>query len=241
MAPSSPHVEPGFTQPRVADLQLRGRAGPLRARVYWPVPMSRAVPRALFVFLQAAGSISGGIEAADPLCRGLCSRVGLVVLSAHPVSLLDATTVTEWAADHAAELDAEPGRLVVGGEGVGGRLAAAVALHARDQGWPTPARQVLIDPHLDDSGTAAEHLGVSPLGARSVAGVAPATVVTGVGGAQDPRHDPARRYAARLRQAGVDVDELQILTDLTDLTERLRRTLGASPPGPGRPGAIGDP
>ena len=77
------------------------------------------------------------------------------------------------------------------GEGEGGALAAALALHARDRGWPTIARQVLIRPEL------------AALRAASLAGVAPATVLT-TAAADDGRH-----YAARLRAAGVEVEELQ--------------------------------
>ena len=88
----------------------------------------------------------------------------------------------EWAADHAHQLGADPDRLVV----AGGGLAAAVALHARDEGWPPLSRQVLIGPDLT---------GWPRWTADSLSGVAPATVVNAPG------------YAARLRAAGVEVEE----------------------------------
>jgi hypothetical protein len=112
-----------FAVHRVAQVRLRGRAGSVRA--YWPVPTA-ATP-ALLVFF--AGT--------DTLCRALCSRVPAVVLSAvEPVGFHDATMAVEWAAEHAAELGAEPRRLLVGGTGHGATVAAAVARHARDLGWP---------------------------------------------------------------------------------------------------------
>ena len=94
-----------------------------------------------------------------------------------------ATIAVEWAADHAIHVGADADRLVV----AGGGLAAAVALHARDEGWPRLARQVLIGP---------EGTGWPPP-AADLSGVAPATVVDAPG------------YAARLQAAGVPVEELR--------------------------------
>jgi acetyl esterase/lipase len=48
-------------------------------------------------------------------------------------------TVLEWAAEHAAELGADPGRLLVAGQGSGGAVAAAVESQARAAGWPAVA------------------------------------------------------------------------------------------------------
>jgi acetyl esterase len=78
----------------------------------------------------------------------LFAEAGLTVLSVPwparsevpgEAAVQDAATALEWAADHAAELDADPARLLVAGEGLGAGLAAAVCLHARDQGSPSRA------------------------------------------------------------------------------------------------------
>jgi acetyl esterase/lipase len=61
-----------------------------------------------------------------------------------PATLADAVTVVEWAAEHAADLDTDPARLLVGGERTGARLAADVARHARDERWPPLIRQLLV-------------------------------------------------------------------------------------------------
>ena len=216
---SDPDPDPGFAVHRTAGLWLRG---PRRSRVYWPGP---GTAPALLVFF----AVPGGLDGADTVCRGLCSLPGLVVLSApcrsaSPAAVADARDATEWAADHAAELDADPGRLLVAGQGTGGGLAAAVSLHARDRRWPAIVRQVLIHPDL--AGTAAGDPYTSPC----PAGVAPATVVTGD---RDPLREDGRRYAARLRRAGVEVTELRheapFLTSparvLRDLADALRHSL----------------
>jgi hypothetical protein len=73
----------------------------------------------------------------EATCRSLSEDPGLLVLA---VSCLagapDGTTVLEWAAEHAAELGADSGRLLVAGQGAGGDVAAAVAAQARAAGWP---------------------------------------------------------------------------------------------------------
>jgi acetyl esterase len=188
---------------RVAELRLRSRTGPLQARVAWPAPTDR--PPALLVFFPDPA------RDADSLCRALCRLAGVVVLAATPRSgpaepassaFDDAAAVLGWAADHAEELDADPGRLIVGGERAGAALAAAVTLHARDQWWPAIARQLLIHPELDAWRASVPY--ASSLRTAPVAGSAPATVVWG-----SPLGDGGRAFAGRLRESGVDVEELQ--------------------------------
>jgi alpha/beta hydrolase fold len=119
-------------------------------------------------------------DAAD----ALCFDAGFVVLAIRTLSIEVATVAVEWAADHAEQLGANPERLLI----AGGGLAAGAALHARDEGWPAVSRQLLIGP--EQSGWPARGV--------SLAGAAAATVVN------------ARGYAARLREAGVDVQELSL-------------------------------
>jgi acetyl esterase len=132
---------------RIADVQLRGPGGPIAARAYWPAPLDPVTAPALLVLLP------GGADDVDPLCRGASADIGVVVLSptsraaADPygAALADALAVVHWAADHAADLGADPGRLLLAGTGVGGRLAAAVARQAREDGWPAVTHQVSIE------------------------------------------------------------------------------------------------
>ena len=174
---------------RTAELQLRGQAGTLQGRVYWPGPSLARQPR-LLVFWTVAGD--------GTWCQELSATAGLVVLAVtcgrpYPADLDDAVTAAEWAAENTARLGGDPGELLVGGAGPGGTLAAAVALHARAARWPSFSRQVLV--------CAGPVERMPP----SLAGVASATAVT-------VEHDPGGdegRYAALLRRAGVAVDELR--------------------------------
>jgi alpha/beta hydrolase fold len=187
---------------RVADLQLRGWSGPLRARVTWPSAGDGSDAPAL------ALCFPDGSDDHGRLARAVRDPGGVVVLSVglrsaphepSPDAFHDAVAALEWAADHGAELDADPGRLIVAGERAGAAVAAAMALHARDNWWPAVARQVLVHPALDAWHPSVPY--VSGLRYASLGGVAPATVVTGAAPATG-----GWGYAARLRRAGVEVD-----------------------------------
>ena len=174
---------------RTAELQLRGRAGTLQGRVYWPGPAAAPHGR-LLVFWTMAGD--------GAWCRELSASADLVVLAvtcgrAYRADLEQAVNAVEWAAENAARLGADAGELLVGGTGPGGTLAAAVARHARAAKWPAVGRQVLVCPSP-----------VDPMPA-SFADLAPATAVTVE---HDPEGDQGR-YAALLRRDGVAVDELR--------------------------------
>ncbi len=152
-----------------------------------------------------------------------------------PAALDDAWAATRWVAAHAADLGVDPARLAVGGDSAGGNLAAVVALLARDHGGPSLALQVLTYPVTDVAAESpsydefadgfmltresmrwfiahylpdrhdAHDWRLSPLRAPSLAGVAPALVVTA---GFDPLRDEGEAYARRLRDAGVRVDTI---------------------------------
>lgn len=128
-----------------ADLQLRGRAGTVLARLHWSVP-APGVPTLLVLFppWTAADGGRAGVAEADALCRLLCALPGLVVLIAPCRSHLEAVSTADWAAEHADELGAEPRTMAVAGLGQGADLAAGVAQHAARHGWPVVDRLVLI-------------------------------------------------------------------------------------------------
>ena len=152
-----------------------------------------------------------------------------------PAAVDDAWATTRWVAAHASEIGIDRTRLAVGGDSAGGNLAAVVAILARDHGGPALALQVLTYPVTDVAAESASYVDfadgfmltrdsmrwfiaqylprkqdaldwrVSPLRASSLAGVAPALVVTA---GFDPLRDEGDAYARRLREAGVRVDTI---------------------------------
>jgi len=152
-----------------------------------------------------------------------------------PAAADDAWSATTWIVAHAGELGVDASKIAVGGDSAGGNLAAVVALQARDAGRPNIALQVLLYPVTDVGAETqsyqdladgymltregmrwfiAHYLGkpqeaedwrVSPIRARSFAGVAPALIVTA---GYDPLRDEGDAYAQKLRAAGVTVDHV---------------------------------
>jgi acetyl esterase len=167
-----------------AHLRLRGGTRPLRAHVVWPAGAAAAAGiMILLVDADEAGATAQG----ESLCRAVAETLGLLALVVACRGHEDGAAAVEWTVDHAAELRADGSRMVLAGLHAGAAAAAASALHARDTGWPAVARQILVHPRLDA-------LAPAPL-----EGVAPAIVVG----------DGGRAYAARLRAAGVPVEELE--------------------------------
>lgn len=149
-----------------------------------------------------------------------------------PAAADDCYAATQWAAANAAALNANAQRIAVGGDSAGGNLAAVAALMARDRGGPSLVHQMLIYPvtdYLPATASARENAEgyfltsadmvwfwnhyvkderdadnpyASPLRASSLSNLPSALVITAE---FDPLRDEGEMYAARLKEAGVDV------------------------------------
>lgn len=147
-----------------------------------------------------------------------------------PAQFDDAYAATEWVVAQSDSLGVDARRLAVVGDSAGGSLAAAVALAARDHSGPRISAQVLLYPGLDrdmgaasitsmrdapmlrhddivymhdlvDRGAGTPHDQYQiPAYAGDLADLPAAIVVTAE---CDPIRDWGERYAARLRDAGV--------------------------------------
>jgi hypothetical protein len=191
----------------VADLRLRFGAVRLPVRVHLPWAWGMEADRRTLVIWIGARNLG------DPVCRELSDVAASVVLELSGRDVSGGSgheeAVLGWAAEHAREFGAPDRSLVVAGRDAGAARAAWLAIAARDSGWPVLRRQLLVRPAF-------------PPHARvpyPVAGTAPATIVTA-----GRRRDDGRRYAAALREAGVEVQEL---TDEAGRTLRIQALAGA--------------
>jgi acetyl esterase len=226
---------------RVEAMEIPGAAGKLPARLYVADPATpEGAAGPLLVYFHGGGWVIGDLDTHDSPCRFLAAETGTAVLSVDyrlapehpfPAALDDACAAFAWAAEHAAELGADPARIAVGGDSAGGNLAAAVSLQARDDGGPRPAMQLLFYPvtdalggpsrqdfaegfqltkadmdwfeaHYLSGGASGEDPRISVLRAEDLSGLPPAYVTTA---GFDPLRDEAEAYAERLRTAGVPV------------------------------------
>jgi acetyl esterase len=234
-------VQLGGPPEPVASIVNRTIPGPLGAipvRIYTP---SGSGEFPVVVYFHGGGWVLGTLETVEVLCTRLANRSGAVVVSVDyrlapehkfPAPVTDCYAATQWVADHARELDADPQRIAVAGDSAGGNLAAVITAMARDAGTPPLVFQVLLcpvtnhdfeTPSYRDNGrdyflttdmmkwfwdlylheaTDGRDWRASPLGLADLSGLPPAYVVTAE---YDPLRDEGEAYAERLRAAGVPV------------------------------------
>jgi acetyl esterase len=153
-----------------------------------------------------------------------------------PAAVDDSVSALSWVNENASKLSIMPNRIGVGGDSAGGNLAAVLGLMARDGTVPPVIYQALVYPVVDlgaDTESYRTVTGVpltaptmeyfiehyapnakdrldwraSPLKAKSLAGSAPALVMTVT---HDPLCDEGRAYARRLEADGVRVTSLHM-------------------------------
>jgi acetyl esterase len=230
-------LEPGPELERVEDRTIAGPDGPIPIRVYADSDDSQ-LP--VLVWLHGGGWVFGGLDQDDSPCRRLARESGCAVVSVDyrlapeapfPIPLEDCYAATAFVAGHGAEIGVDGTRIAVGGDSVGGNLAAAVCLLARERGGPPISFQLLVCPALDfafDTGSYTQCANdfrpkrdlmrwfwghylasaedgadplASPLRADELSGLPPALVITAE---YDPLRDEGEAYAARLAEAGVE-------------------------------------
>jgi|SRR5271165_524333 len=211
-------------------------------RIYWP-PGEHDGPLPIIAFFHGGGFALGDLETHDALSRGHAIGARAVVVSVeyrlapehpYPAAVDDAWTATEWAAEHAGELGADPARLAVAGDSAGGNLAAVVAQLARDAGGPPIAFQLLWYPattwdftlpsFTENAEAPILDIGTIEVFSRWYAGhvdpdelpptLAPARAGSLAGlppayiavAGHDPLRDDGARYAELLRAAGVPAE-----------------------------------
>ena len=121
-------------------------------RIYRPVDTSE--PSTALIYFHGGGWVAGSVDTHDGITRAFAKRAGCVVISVdyrlapehpYPAASQDAWQACRWVMENAKELGIDPDRIGVGGDSVGGTLAAIMARKGRDTGAPF-AVQLLLCP-----------------------------------------------------------------------------------------------
>jgi len=138
---------------QVREVVIPGPAGDIPARSYQPTDDPSDIPTV--VYLHGGGWVSGDLDSHDALCRALCNRAGMSVLSAHyrlapeakyPAAAEDAYAAVAWINSIYDQQGGRSHRIAVAGDSAGANLAAVVSQMARDRGGPQIDAQILIYP-----------------------------------------------------------------------------------------------
>ncbi|WP_329342289.1 alpha/beta hydrolase [Streptomyces sp. NBC_00663] len=124
-----------------------------------PTAPPAAGPRPVVYHVHGGGMVIGNNRVGVDVPLAWAKEMDAVVVSVeyrlapehpHPAPVEDVYAGLVWTAEHAAELGADPERIVIAGASAGGGLCAALALLTRDRKGPQVIGQVLMCPMLDD-------------------------------------------------------------------------------------------
>lgn len=125
------------------------------ARIYMPAAAAGHGPMPVIVYYHGGGWVIADIQAYDATPRFLAKALNAIVVSIEyrhapeakfPAQHEDANAAYRWVVKNAASWGGDPRRLALAGESAGGNLAVAVAIAARDHGWPRPLHILSVYP-----------------------------------------------------------------------------------------------
>ena len=157
MRPAGPEVG------EMVDGTFAGPGGELEYRLYRPATPG---PHPVVVYYHGGGWVLGSHISDEPLCRDLCNRADVAVVSFNyrhapearfPAAVDDAWAALQWTAANIDALGGVPGKIAVAGWSAGANLAAVVAQIARDNNGPALSGQLLLTPVTDGSQQSASH------------------------------------------------------------------------------------
>ncbi|KJK59321.1 alpha/beta hydrolase [Saccharothrix sp. ST-888] len=144
----SPEVEvPGTTKEVLSDPAVT---------VFRPSDATGPLP--VILYIHGAGWVFGNGHTHDRLVRTLARDTGAAVVfvdyslspeARYPVAIGESYAAAQWVVQHGAEHGLDPSRIAVAGDSVGGNMAAALTLMAKERGDVQLAGQVLFYPVTD--------------------------------------------------------------------------------------------
>ncbi len=155
MAALRPQGEPEPVA-QVHEMMVPGPAGDIPARGYLPTDDPSTLPTV--VYFHGGGWVIGDLDSHDAVCRAICNRAGISVMSVdyrlapeatYPAAAEDCYAAVAWMNSMYDQQGGRDDRIAVAGDSAGGNLAAVVAQMARDRGGPRIDSQILIYPVTD--------------------------------------------------------------------------------------------
>ena len=143
----------------VTDMTVSGGpSGSVSVRVLRPLGATGPLP--VIVYIHGAGWVFGNAHTHDRLIRELAVGANAAVAfpnyslspeAKYPTAIEESYAVAQWVTSHGAEENLDPARIAIAGDSVGGNMAAALTLLAKQRGDVSFAQQVLFYPVTDAS------------------------------------------------------------------------------------------
>ncbi|MFC4303285.1 alpha/beta hydrolase [Cohnella boryungensis] len=155
-------VQSGPIEKADVDLEERkvpgGPRGEVSVTILRPRESQGLLP--VILYLHGAGWVFGNAHTHDRLIRELAAGSHSIVVfpdyslapeHKYPVAIEENYTVLEWIAQQGEQIGADPAKLSVAGDSVGGNMTAAVTLMAKERNGPAIRKQLLFYPVTDAS------------------------------------------------------------------------------------------
>src|SRR5215208_67336 len=107
------------------------------------------------MFIHGGGWVLGGFDTHERLVRELANKANVAIAfvnytpapdAKYPIQIEEAYATTKWVAENGKSINVDASRLAIAGDSVGGNMAAAVTLLAKERGGPKVAFQALFYP-----------------------------------------------------------------------------------------------
>jgi len=134
-----------------------GPTGSVEVRIVRPVHLADEVAPVI-LYLHGAGWVFGNAHTHDRLVRELAVGADAAVVfpeydlspeARYPTAIEQGWAAARWVVDHGAEHGLDATRIAVAGDSVGGNMAAALTLMAKERGEVPLVQQVLFYPVTD--------------------------------------------------------------------------------------------
>jgi acetyl esterase len=135
-----------------------GPTGEISIQIIRP-PSSRNETLPVVMYFHGGGWVLGGVDTHDRLVRKLANGIHAAIVfvnytpspeAKYPVPVEQAYAATKWVAENGqTSINVNSSRLAVVGDSVGGNMATAVALLAKERGGPKINFQILFYPVTD--------------------------------------------------------------------------------------------